>query len=154
MEIEVSGVAEALQKIAKFADADKKLSEVARRLCQIGEPIINQIHGNHSSVWTEPYSGGYKIIAEGEDVLFIEFGAGDAAGSENGKYDAVPVVAYPGTWSEAHQGEYWKTGGPGQGHWHFGGVEYTELPPSPAFYYAYEYMCQNLPRIVKEVFDL
>ena len=152
MNITVSGIDHAIKTIEKYADMDRKLAELAERLCQIGEPIIRQIHGNHSSVWTEPTANGYRIVAEGEDVLFIEFGAGEDAGSDNGKYDAVPSVAKPGTWSEAHQGEYWRTGGPGKGHWHFGGREINTVPTSPAFYYAYEAMVQNLPRIAEEVF--
>ena len=153
MQISVKGIEDALRRVNRLANMNLLLQQVAEKLCQIGEPIIRQIHGHHASVWSEPTAKGYRIVAEGEDVLFIEFGAGDAAGSENGNYDAVPVVAYPGSWSEAHQGEYWRTGGLGQGHWHFGGQEYTELAPSPAFYYAYEAMVQNLPQIAREVFQ-
>lgn len=152
MQISVKGIDHAIRTIERYTDLRQKLSELAERLCAIGEPIIKQIHGNHSVVATEPTANGYRITASGEDVLFIEFGAGEDAGSENGKYDAVPSVARPGTWSEAHQGEYWRTGGPGVGHWHFGGHEINTVPPSPAFYYAYEYMVQNLPRIAREVF--
>lgn len=147
MNISVKGIDHAIKTIEKYADMDRKLAELAERLCQIGEPIIRQIHGHHSAVWSEPTANGYRIVAEGEAVLFIEFGAGDAAGSDNGLYDAVPAVARPGSWSETHAQQYSR-----YGFWVFAGQKITEVPTSPAFYYAYEAMVQNLPRIAEEVF--
>lgn len=156
MEITVNGLGglqRMLHRVQRLSDLDRKVKEVAERLCQIGEPIIRQVHGHHADdIHTEPTKNGYKIVASGQDVMFIEFGAGEDAGSENANYDAVPECARPGTWSEAHQGEYWRTGGPGEGFWHFGGQVFRTVPPTPAFYYAYEYMAQNLPRIAREVF--
>lgn len=156
MEITVTGlggIQRALQRMQKLSDIENKVKEIAERLCQIGEPIIRQVHGNHADdIHTEPTQNGYKIVAKGKDILFIEFGAGDEAGSENALYDRVPSVAKPGTWSKAQQGEYWKTGGPGKGFWHFGGRVFRTVAPTPAFYYAYEYMVQNLPMIAREVF--
>ena len=151
--IQFSGISHALKTVQRFSDVEEKMQEIAERLCAVGEPIIKQIHGNHAVVKTEKTAKGYKITASGEDVLFIEFGAGDAAGSENANYKAVPASARPGSWSEAHGGQYAltkKTGG--QGYWFFGGHLYTEVKPSPAFYYAYEYMLQSLPQIAREVF--
>ena len=153
MQVVVSGVEHALQTIQRYTDIDRKLLEIAKRLCEIGEPIIKAIHGNHATVTTEATKNGYRITASGEDVLFIEFGAGEQAGQEKGKYDDVPAVVEPGSWSKAHQGEYWRTGGPGKGHWHFAGQEINTVAPSPAFYYAYEYMVQNLPQIAKDVLE-
>lgn len=155
MQITVTGsVANAVNRLRSMVDTNspdstkKKLEEVARRLCEIGEPIIRQVHGNHASdIHTEPTKSGFKIVAEGEDILFIEFGAGDAAGSENDKYDAVPSEARPGTWSMNHAQMYSR-----YGFWVFGGHIFREVQPTPAFYYAYEYMVQRLPMIAREVF--
>ena len=153
MNITVTGLDHAIKTIEKYANLDRKLQDLAERLCQIGEPIIRQVHGHHAVVKTEPTANGYKITASGTDVLFIEFGTGNATGAEAGKYDAVPQVALtPGSWSAAHGGEYHATGGYPRGHWHFGGTEYTETPPHPAFYDAYQAMVQALPRIAREVF--
>ena len=148
MQVVVSGVEHALHTISRYADIDRKLQEIAKRLCEIGEPIIKAIHGNHATVTTEATKNGYRITASGEDVLFIEFGAGDQAGSENGSYDAVPASARPGSWSEGHAQQYSTLG-----YWYFGGHKFTTVAPSPAFYYAYEYMVQNLPQIAKDVLE-
>ena len=144
--ITVTGVDHAISALAKYVNIQLKLNEIAKRLCEIGEPIISQVHGNHSHVWTESTPEGYKIVAEGEDVLFIEFGAGNAAGRDVGLYDDVPSVVYPGSWSATHARQYVM-----YGNWWFGGQAYVEVVPTPAFYYAYEYMVQNLPRIIREV---
>lgn len=148
MKFSFSGIEHAIQTVNKYKDLDRKVKEIAERLCQIGEPIIRQVHGHHADdIHTEPTGNGYKIIASGEDILFIEFGAGDAAGSENANYDAVPREAQPGTWSMNHAQMYSR-----YGFWAFGGHIYREVQPTPAFYYAYEYMVQNIPRIAREVF--
>ena len=140
-----------LQTLGSTSSADSieaKLKEVAERLCRIGEDVIRQVHGHHADrIATEKTAKGYKIVAEGRDILFIEFGAGDAAGSENALYDAVPAEAQPGTWSMHHAQMYSR-----YGFWVFGGQIYREVQPTPAFYYAYEYMVQNLPMIAREVF--
>lgn len=148
MQITVTGVNNILKRIDGLLKIEEKCAELARRLCEIGEPIIRQVHGNHASVWSEPTENGYKIVAEGEDVLFIEFGAGNAAGSTAGLYDAVPAEVRPGSWSETHAKQYVM-----YGNWWFGGQAYVEVVPTPAFYYAYEYMAQNLPQLAKEVFS-
>lgn len=149
MEITVTGLGglqRALQRVRHLSDLNEKVRQVAERLCAIGEPIIKQVHRG-AKVETKPTKNGYKIVAEGEDVLFIEFGAGDAAGSENALYDAVPSEAQPGTWSRNHAQMYSR-----YGFWVFGGHIFREVQPTPAFYYAYEYMVQNLPMIAREVF--
>lgn len=151
MEITVNGLGglqRMLHRVQQLSDLDRKVKEVAERLCQIGEPIIRQVHGNNADrIETVPTKNGYKIVAEGQDILFIEFGAGDAAGSENANYDAVPWEAQPGTWSMNHAQMYSR-----YGFWVFGGQIYREVQPTPAFYYAYEYMVKNLPMIAREVF--
>lgn len=148
MTVTVSGVSHTLKTISRYLDMLGKCETLASRLCkEVGEPIIRQIHGHHAIVVSEPTENGYKITASGEDVLFIEFGAGDAAGSDNGLYDEVPESARPGSWSETHAQMYSKLG-----YWYFGGHKFTAVPTSPAFYYAYEAIVQALPQMAREVF--
>lgn len=154
MEISITGIDEIVNRVNRYANLEQKVEEVARRLCEIGKPIIARIHGHHSTALDyRKENDGYVLFVEGTDVLFIEFGAGNATGGENANYDAVPDVVRPGSWSEAHQGEYYKTGGYPVGHWHFpANREINEVKPSPALYYAYEYMVQKIPEVVKDVF--
>lgn len=126
----------------------EKVEEIAQRLCKVGEPIIQATHGNHARVWSEPTKNGYKVCAEGEDILFIEFGTGLKAGQDAHLYDEVPGVVGEGTWSATHAKMYstW-------GFWVFAGEIYYYTEPHPAFYYAYQAMVEALPQIAQEVFS-
>lgn len=146
MEISITGIDSAIKTVAKYIAIEAKLANIAKRLCEVGEPIIRQTHGKHASgIWSEETPDGYKIVAEGEDLLFIEFGAGDMAGTTSVLYDQVPVSVRPGSWSETHARQYST-----QGFWYFGGKLYRETVPHPAFYHAYEAMVQALPQIASE----
>ena len=147
MQIEVKGIDRILKQLERFDNMETKLNDIAQRLVAVGEPIIRAVHGNHNAVWSEPTAEGYRIIAEGESVLFIEFGTGDAAGIHASAYDAVPSVVRPGSWSETHSQQYSRWG-----FWFFGGHVLRETPPHPAFYDAYKAMVEALPQIVEEVF--
>lgn len=147
MQIEVKGIDRILKQLERFDNMETKLNDIAQRLVDVGEPIIRAVHGNHNAVWSEPTAEGYRIVAEGESVLFIEFGTGDAAGIHASAYDAVPSVVRPGSWSETHKQEYSRWG-----FWFFGGKMFRETPPHPAFYDAYKAMVEALPQIVEEVF--
>lgn len=146
--ISVSRTGDALERVQKLLDVKSKLAEVAKRLCEVGEPIVRTTHGNHAMVWAEPTENGYKISAEGEDVLFIEFGTGDRAGVLSPWYDEVPAEARPGSWSETHAKQYSTNG-----YWYFGGQRYEYTEPHPAFYDAYQAMVEALPKIAQEVFS-
>ena len=126
----------------------EKVEEIAQRLCKVGEPIIQATHGNHARVWSEPTKNGYKVCAEGEDILFIEFGTGLKAGQDAHLYDEVPGIVGEGTWSATHAKMYstW-------GFWVFAGEIYYYTEPHPAFYYAYQAMVEALPQIAQEVFS-
>ena len=126
----------------------ENVEEICKRLCKVGEPIIQATHGNHARVWSEPTKNGYKVCAEGEDILFIEFGTGLKAGQDAHLYDEVPGVVGEGTWSATHAKMYstW-------GFWVFAGEIYYYTEPHPAFYYAYQAMVEALPQIAQEVFS-
>ena len=59
---------------------EPKLDEICRRLAEIGaqEARVRFARGNYGNgnvrVWTEPIANGHKIVANGHDVYFIEFG--------------------------------------------------------------------------------
>lgn len=88
---------------------------------------------------------GYKVIADGESVLFIEFGAGATYG-----YGHPDVQQYgPGTYPN------------GKGHWNDpkgwylpkdkGGYHTFGNPPNAPMYNTLKELEEELPRIIKEV---
>ena len=146
IEMTVSGIDRIKDTIDRFSDLDLKLLVIAKRLCEVGEPIIRAVHRT-AVVTLEQIENGYVIRAEGEDVLFIEFGTGDMAGVMDVLYDQVPHEVGMGTWSATHAQMYVK-----YGFWVFGGHIYHYTEPHPAFYDAYQAMVEALPQIAEEVF--
>ena len=116
--------------------------ETARVYFQMGEPDGNVA----PETFVEPIENGFKIIARGKDVFFIEFGAGDAAGNHPDAGNA-PVDTTPGSYSKINTGEYAKYHS-----WHHKGVKYTELQPQMPMYHAMREMERNVTKIAKEVF--
>lgn len=86
---------------------------------------------------------GYKIVASGEDVYFIEFGTGDQVSTH---YDTSVPVAW-GTWSAEHDQILWN-----QGFWWYGGDKLTGTKAEMPMFYAERAMRENEKRIVKEIF--
>lgn len=146
MNITITGVESALERIKKLPDADELARRITQRLCKdFAEPIVSEAHSGHAEVNTVPLDDGYETYASGDDVLFVEFGAGNAAGAEAGNYTDVPSVVYPGSWSETHARQYVM-----YGNWWFGNQAYVEVVPNPSFYRAYEAVKMNLPKVAAE----
>lgn len=149
MQIAITGIDRIRERIERIANLQERCAEIARRLCEVGEPIIRAAHGNHATVMAAPIDNGYAITADGDHrLLIIEFGAGDAAGLMAGEYDEVPSVVRPGSWSATHARMYSR-----YGFWVFAGHILHEVEPNPAFYYAYQAMVEALPQIANEVFS-
>lgn len=109
---------------------NQKIDELMIRLAAVGLETARvyfqqgATEGNEApETWVEPIENGFKIIANGKDVFFIEFGAGDAAGNHPDAANA-PVDTSPGSYSKINTGEYAKYQS-----WHHKGVKYTELQP-------------------------
>jgi len=153
VKITVKGIDAVIRRVTELADLDSKMMEIAYRLCKVGKPIIEATHQHHASVFEpEKTENGYRLSAEGKDLLFVEFGTGNQAGLLRNQYEDVPIVVRPGSWSEAHEGMYAKTGGYPVGFWVFNDTVYRYTEPHPAFYEAYQAMVEALPQIAQEVF--
>lgn len=134
--------------------ANQKMDELMVRLAAIGLSTARvyfqqgATEGNEApETWVEPIENGFKIIARGKDVFFIEFGAGDAAG-DHPDADKAPVDTSPGSYSAKNTMEYVKYGS-----WHHDGKKYTELQPQMPMYHAMREIERNVTKIAKEVFS-
>lgn len=133
---------------------NQKIDELMIRLAAVGLETARvyfqqgATEGNEApETWVEPIENGFKIIANGKDVFFIEFGAGDAAGNHPDAVNA-PVDTSPGSYSKINTGEYAKYQS-----WHHKGVKYTELQPQMPMYHAMREIERNVQKIAKEVFS-
>lgn len=152
IELSVDSCKKAVKELEKYQkDILPKLDEVCKRLAEIGKQealtIVDSIRlqeGNSvERLDVEKIDNGYKIVMEGADVYFIEFGTGDGVTPH---YDTSVPVAW-GTWSAEHSQMLWN-----QGFWYYDKVRYTGTPAYMPMYYAEKRMREEMPRIVKEVF--
>lgn len=147
---------------------EAKVSEFVRRLAEVGTETAQmyfsaaQYDGtNDVTVHSEATPSGYRIVAEGEAVAFIEFGSGVL----QPPYPSDAVVMHPrgsyGQGKGANPNGWVYVGEPGTG-----GVQMYDRrgnpkegvyrtkgnPPAAAMYYAVRAMRDAAPSIAKEVF--
>lgn len=152
IELSVDSCNKAIKELQEYQKRIRpKLDEVCRRVAEVGRDealsIINGIRlqdGNAvERVDVVPTDNGYKLVMEGEDVYFIEFGTGDGVSAH---YDVSVPVAW-GSWSAEHSQMLWN-----KGFWYYDNVRYTGTTAYMPMYYAERKMREEAPRIVKEVF--
>ena len=134
---------------------EEKARELAERLAALGATVASirfsravYTGKKDVEVTVEALPNGYKVKADGESVLFIEFGSGVTYGY--GHPEAGEFGMGPGTYPN------------GKGHWDdpkgwylpksAGGGHTFGNPPAMPMYEARKAIEQELPRIVKEVF--
>ena len=134
---------------------EEKARELAERLATLGATVASirfsravYTGKKDVEVTVEALPNGYKVKADGESVLFIEYGSGVTYGY--GHPEAGEFGMGPGTYPN------------GKGHWDdpkgwylpksAGGGHTFGNPPAMPMYEARKAIEQELPRIVKEVF--
>ena len=134
---------------------EEKARELAERLASLGATVASirfsravYTGPKDVDVTVEELPNGYKVKADGESVLLIEFGSGVTYGY--GHPEAGEFGMGPGTYPD------------GKGHWDdpkgwylpksAGGGHTFGNPPAMPMYEARKAIEQELPRIVKEVF--
>ena len=151
-----------------YSDLKSKADELCKRLAELGctrakLDFSNAIYDgvNDVDVHVEPIDNGYKVVATGNAVMFIEFGAGvyyNGSGSYPGELE--PGVVGIGEYGQGRgKHDWWFYSGPlGNG----GGVasdKYPGLylthgnPPAAAMYHAKQEVKDAIERIAKEVFN-
>lgn len=128
----------------------KKYDEVCYKLAVIGAEEARKRfamgdYGNNDVTVLPPVKipNGYKIVANGKDVYFIEFGTGDQVSTH---YDTSVPVAW-GTWSAEHDQVLWNLG-----YWYYEGEKLTGTKAQMPMYYAARAIRENEKRVVREVF--
>lgn len=154
--LSVSGIENAIKAVDEYQRwIESRKQILLQRLAELGATSASLGFSRaaysglkDATVSVEPTDRGYVIKAEGESVLFIEFGAGIKYGS--GHPEAAQYGMGPGTYPD------------GKGHWdnphgwwlpkeRGGGHTYGNAPAMP-MYNARKTIEQELERIVREVF--
>lgn len=155
--LSTSGIEQLQKELQDFKTWQKaKAKELAERLATLGASVASIRFARavytgvkDAAVTVEPLTNGYVVRANGESVLFLEFGSGIRYGT--GHPEASDFGMGAGTYPD------------GKGHWDDpngwwipkskGGGHTYGNPPSMAMYEARKHIEQELPRIVKEVFS-
>lgn len=134
---------------------EKKCDELAAKLAALGatsasigfaQAIYDSPHNNFEISVVHNGEGSYTVRADGTDVLFVEFGAGEAMGYGHPE----PNGMGPGTYNPSSGN--WKNP---NGWWYsYGGAKYHSYgnPPNMPMYNAVKNLEQELQRVVSEVF--
>lgn len=171
MSLSTASITSALKELRRIErDVSKKMDTMCKRLAEIGATRVSMEYArawyvgpdyaaNGIAVSVEEADGGYKIVASGQAVAFVEFGAG---AKYSGTYPTVegldPALSSPGSWSSDPT--------VGKGHWDdpngwriprdkvalSGEARSWGNPPAMGMYYAGQDIRQNVERIAREVF--
>lgn len=121
----------------------RKIAELMEALGEVGKTAT----GYGSMVSVEPTEHGCRIVARGEQIAFIEFGAGDTAVDYPKRVDGVDI--YPGSWSESElgSGQY-----AAHGYWYFGGQRYDSVVQRRGMIHAEEEIIRSVKEVAERVF--
>ena len=160
VDLDASSVSAAIDQLNDYANSlQSKATELCQRLAEIGAVKVSLGFSRAAytgpkdiSVTAEPYKNGYVIIASGETVAFVEFGAGATYGYGHPK--AAEMGMGPGTYPPTN---------PKHPHWNDpsgwylpkdkgGGHTYGNPPAMPMYETAQE-LAGQITRIAREVFS-
>lgn len=152
--VSIQGLDEAIQKLEEYSsDLQRKTRELCNRLAQYGLLLAQASYGGAAydgdksiGVTVEETDNGYKIIATGGTVLFVEFGAGMTLGYGHPQADEFGYGpgTYPsdkGHWNDPRG--WWI---PGTGTHTYGN------PPSMTMYNTAQDIRREVESIAREVF--
>ena len=127
---------------------EQKVDEFLAEIAELGRSEAESGYGGVISVTVEPIANGYAIIASGEGIVFLEFGAGDTVNSGNIFAGQTGVDVRSGSYSETHAQQYSTAG-----FWLFGGVKYTEVRPRNAMQGAWDKVLSEWRDVAERVFS-
>lgn len=150
----VRGIQDHIHKYS--AKVKRKTAELARRLADMG--AVNVSLGYSRAVYTgdndisvtveQQGENSYAIIANGEAVLFVEFGAGVTYGYGHPQPSVEGTAMGPGTYPS--EKGHWNDP---KGWWIPGGEHTYGNPPSMTMYFTAKELRNQLEDIAREVFS-
>lgn len=155
-----NSVKKVLKRVERYRrNFPDKVNRFCKELAQIGldvaKPRLESVpyDGNDEfSITIEKIATGYRIIARGESVAFIEFGAGVYYNGEEGYYlDRPPEISNIGEYGKGHGKKekwyYYPEGDRSEP-----AVSTRGNPPANAFFYAETEVVMMVSQIARRVF--
>lgn len=143
--------------ISDLKDYAKRLreaeKEITRQLAELGVKVIQieyyNVEPSDYDVYSEEIPNGHVIVANGEDVMFIEFGAGVVtADYEHPEAEGLPPIE-AGEWSRTEGSKQFYL----KGYWYYNHERYTHYPDYPAwgFHEARKQIIEQAEEVVRKV---
>lgn len=130
-----------------FDRVDKYLKAIAEN----GARAANVAFGGEVSVTVQGSFPSYSIVANGEQVCFLEFGAGTLTHDADRYASVMPFPVYPGSFSQSADGK----GMYREGHeyWYYKDQRYEFIAPTQGMQRAYEAIVQTMKREARRIFN-
>lgn len=150
-------ITRAINEIKQYeSERKEKIEKYIRRLCEEGANAAQAAFGDLVHVAVSP--DGKGIIAQGDQVVFLEFGTGVKT-TDHDLSGPLNIEIMPRSWSEGPHGKHtwstWLNGGEYNGRWMQ--RRFTEYPyntePRAGMWAAYKAIEAAQERIAHEVFD-
>lgn len=154
VELSDKGIEDAIKALEKEEKRSKTNDDLfMRKLAECGliEAQKHFLEADENSelpdVYAEKTKNGYRIVASGTDVCFIEFGTGVYTGYGYEKTVNTNFAIRPGSWSKFHSRQFYV-----KGYWHYRRKKYVGTYPTKAMYLASKEMRQQIYQIAREVY--
>lgn len=151
----LDGIDDALKEIKDYQkNFEKKHTDFLEHLADVGVKAAQDTYGGRGlsiTVTKEKTNRGYKILAEGRGVCFVEFGTGVRADASNlDKYYGMTFRVEPGSWSEGEFGKHewskWIDSGGNPADWWY------NRTAKPGMFQAYQAIVAAIEKEAKEAF--
>lgn len=157
MQLIVTGVDKLLAKLKNAAALEEYILEDIKNLMEEAEQIVitkYSLQGNGNDDFTTSVSkipNGWALVVSGEDIGFLEFGAGVfTEANEFAEEVSYPVA--PGSWSESHEhssnpnARYFAK----NGFWWWNNIRYTGLYPTRGMQEAANHIRDNILQLIEQ----
>lgn len=128
---------------------ERDTHQVLKQLADIAKNAIQQAFGSAATVSVQQITDGYSVSANGDAIIFLEFGAGDMTDSSDRYASSMPFPVRPGSWSSSADGSKMYSR---FGFWVFGGRQYRYIMPRNGMQKGYEAIIQNIQNVANSVF--
>ncbi len=130
-------------------ERERRIGVYVQKLAQIGEVAAQRAFGPSVKVVSHKTKRGvWEIRADGDQVVFLEFGAGVYT-TDHGLSTPLKIIIAPGGWSETEGEHRWSE-------WVASGQPLEKFPynqrPRAGFYEAYKAIVEAQERVAQEVF--
>ena len=147
--LNIKSIEAAIERVNKYKNIESKLDELCEKIAILGVDTANYSYGQ-GIVRHEKTPTGYMIIAQDQQICFLEFGTGTLTDIDKFSQE-VSIEVYPGSWSKDHAKTYERWLSTGEPSSPFGGYLY-DSPPKRGMWNASLEMKKEIKRLVEETF--